>query len=838
VEGACAGWASKTKLAVMDRRRPWGEAPVGAGDFLRENEFIKSHPRRFFMPLSDIDQNASSNQNFLEAARRKELREAEALALSTAFGLRHGVEQAPDPVGLERAQAGLEAALRGHVEELGSLKQAGLAEKERIQAQREALGVESRGGTSFSAKLSIPLIYASSPELDLLGERLGQAEAGIKEALETWAWAALKASGVADRLADPSERERLARLAGHQKSAQELKVSDGSMENRLDHYEIFAARSSQGAFERFETLDWTGEDSGVLATDVEDPQMRFASPTRLAGNVLGKALGFVTDVASEGAKRLTLAALDFKGAPLGKPEASYQKRLSSVFGGVDVRSDWSGKEAAKMLKQIESGGLVAASLSIAGSAKAESALGQTWGHWIETTQGADDVALQDKARRVCEWFDGVAGEGASELAQKVWGGAVPSGMRLGELETLAQSARALEASLEGQEALGLFSIRAADVLGLELSGRDLPERAKRRMKEAGLSEGGWRLLAKMDSGAKAQAALWLGAVSNSKMNKDIDFEVSSRLSKIWPLGAVPGRSEQERAKVAEQARQKQAQVMELFAQALSCCASRGLDARGAEMALAVMKKAGHRDTWQIFGSQAQAPEGTPAADVEAENQAKAARAPKILGDWVALAAKSPEKASDALSLASDWARNAEWGAWSAMPEGAGWAQVMMEQKRWHEMVQARERSEKSAVSWDGLSPGWSDPQTGFSAVPLTDGGMLWDEGKAMHHCVSSYDQECAQGRSRIFSIRKDGERFGTAQVRLEDGSCEVVQFKGVHNAKIHDERAWAAANGAAAQCALALQNPNSPAAQQALAQKLSQRRMREEWGGVPRPAAG
>lgn len=241
-----------------------------------------------------------------------------------------------------------------------------------------------------------------------------------------------------------------------------------------------------------------------------------------------------------------------------------------------------------------------------------------------------------------------------------------------------------------------------------------------------------------------------------------------------------------------------------MAKALSACASRGLSPDGAQKALNGLRDAGMGAAELLFGSEIKAPEGISPEDAMAEREAKRARTPKILGDWMALAAKDPDKAQEAFYSARDWAREAEWGTWGAMPEDAGWRDVMARQKRWHEMVQQRERSEKSAISWDGLSPGWSDPQTGFSAVPLTDGGMLWDEGKAMRHCVSSYASECEQGNSRIFSIRKDGERFGTAEVKVSDGSFKVVQFKGLCNRLIEDERAWAAANAAAAQCRAAM----------------------------------
>jgi hypothetical protein len=45
---------------------------------------------------------------------------------------------------------------------------------------------------------------------------------------------------------------------------------------------------------------------------------------------------------------------------------------------------------------------------------------------------------------------------------------------------------------------------------------------------------------------------------------------------------------------------------------------------------------------------------------------------------------------------------------------------------------------------------------------------LSEEGRAMHHCVSSYSANCKRGDSRIFSIRLNGERFSTMELRLSD----------------------------------------------------------------------
>lgn len=53
---------------------------------------------------------------------------------------------------------------------------------------------------------------------------------------------------------------------------------------------------------------------------------------------------------------------------------------------------------------------------------------------------------------------------------------------------------------------------------------------------------------------------------------------------------------------------------------------------------------------------------------------------------------------------------------------------------------------------------------GLEFVPLRSGEALFVEGSAMRHCVASYAADVVLGRSRIFSIRKDGYRVATMEV--------------------------------------------------------------------------
>lgn len=53
---------------------------------------------------------------------------------------------------------------------------------------------------------------------------------------------------------------------------------------------------------------------------------------------------------------------------------------------------------------------------------------------------------------------------------------------------------------------------------------------------------------------------------------------------------------------------------------------------------------------------------------------------------------------------------------------------------------------------------------GLEFIPLRSGEALFLEGSAMRHCVASYAADVVLGRSRIFSIRKDGYRVATMEL--------------------------------------------------------------------------
>ena len=73
----------------------------------------------------------------------------------------------------------------------------------------------------------------------------------------------------------------------------------------------------------------------------------------------------------------------------------------------------------------------------------------------------------------------------------------------------------------------------------------------------------------------------------------------------------------------------------------------------------------------------------------------------------------------------------------------------------------------------------------YQIVPLTSSWALRQEGRAMRHCVGGYDEMCAQGRTRVFSIRDlMGNRVATMSLIFRDDNWRLEQIKGYANEEI------------------------------------------------------
>ncbi len=72
----------------------------------------------------------------------------------------------------------------------------------------------------------------------------------------------------------------------------------------------------------------------------------------------------------------------------------------------------------------------------------------------------------------------------------------------------------------------------------------------------------------------------------------------------------------------------------------------------------------------------------------------------------------------------------------------------------------------------------------LTAVPLVTSHALFDEGRAMHHCVLDYAKDCTAGVARVYALRsKEGRRVATVAIEpcLPDGGWRVLEVRGPAN---------------------------------------------------------
>lgn len=135
------------------------------------------------------------------------------------------------------------------------------------------------------------------------------------------------------------------------------------------------------------------------------------------------------------------------------------------------------------------------------------------------------------------------------------------------------------------------------------------------------------------------------------------------------------------------------------------------------------------------------------------------------------------------------------------------------------------------------------------AIELRDGAELFDEGKAMSHCVASYAGRCAQGSSRVFSVRIGGARqttleltpvgvsdldFSSVSSRQRVKRWELSQNRGKHNSMDISQEVSSACQAFARDYSAAFQaNTERLAKEQAEAKALAERKKEQE--GLARP---
>lgn len=71
----------------------------------------------------------------------------------------------------------------------------------------------------------------------------------------------------------------------------------------------------------------------------------------------------------------------------------------------------------------------------------------------------------------------------------------------------------------------------------------------------------------------------------------------------------------------------------------------------------------------------------------------------------------------------------------------------------------------------------------FRIVPITDSSALYLEGKSLHHCAATYQQDIVDGKCWIYSVRRCEERIATFAVQADDDGARLGQIRGTCNSK-------------------------------------------------------
>jgi len=113
------------------------------------------------------------------------------------------------------------------------------------------------------------------------------------------------------------------------------------------------------------------------------------------------------------------------------------------------------------------------------------------------------------------------------------------------------------------------------------------------------------------------------------------------------------------------------------------------------------------------------------------------------------------------------------------PDNVTWDSATDRQAKWHRMESERREEERQLrrkaeeekpfpVQW--ISDYEDDKGYSISYIDTPEG--LREEGDKMHHCVGSYSSNVHKGYSSIYSVRKDGKRVATLELRKSNAVQE------------------------------------------------------------------
>lgn len=88
----------------------------------------------------------------------------------------------------------------------------------------------------------------------------------------------------------------------------------------------------------------------------------------------------------------------------------------------------------------------------------------------------------------------------------------------------------------------------------------------------------------------------------------------------------------------------------------------------------------------------------------------------------------------------------------------------------------------------------ADRVAGYDFLPLSSVAAIAEEAKTMRNCLHTYGYNLAHNRSRLWSVRQDGERVATLKLARHRGDPlpTIVELKAAGNAEAPRELWWAA----------------------------------------------
>ncbi|MDA9525237.1 hypothetical protein XI06_34260 [Bradyrhizobium sp. CCBAU 11434] len=194
------------------------------------------------------------------------------------------------------------------------------------------------------------------------------------------------------------------------------------------------------------------------------------------------------------------------------------------------------------------------------------------------------------------------------------------------------------------------------------------------------------------------------------------------------------------------------------------------------------------------------------------------RSPKLAPTWLQLVAEAAELAHEPLAawIAREYVRDprqvplarlrriALWAWFSAEPATSGHDLI---ERRWTPDMRI-DAAGSAAGDWQtavalhanlGRQPiadMWlrAGRMAGYEFLPLDSMFAITEEAKAMRNCLRTYGDGLAHDQTRVWSVRKDGERVATLQIasRYRDPLPNIVQLKGPGNSEASRELWWAA----------------------------------------------